>query len=58
MQNVKTINLLKMIKDNGVGPNDVGVLRKPKVKHELNILIDKSKVCLSSHYSLIISSCI
>lgn len=32
MQNLKTINPLKMVKDIGLGSNDLGVLRKTKIR--------------------------
>lgn len=32
MQNLKAINLLKMVKDIGLGSNDLGVLRKTKIR--------------------------
>ena len=32
MQNLKTINPLKMVKDIGLGSSDLGVLRKTKIR--------------------------
>ena len=32
MQNLKAINLLKMVKDIGLGSNNLGVLRKTKIR--------------------------